>query len=126
MLPLPEPSLEPEPKLLPSSWAKQHDCADQDQVSWSDPGTRSVDQQWSELNQQTPNSALRGCCSSSSHHEQDMKKTNKKQPTVSNPALGKFAFGKDNKKIALWLGFIPSGMQNLCTLEHAPESSFQS
>lgn len=43
-MPLPEPS----PKMLPSSRPGQ------DQVGCPDPGTRSIDQQWSELYQQTP------------------------------------------------------------------------
>lgn len=59
-MPLPGPSPEPSPKMqssnhqVVSSRVKQHDCADLDQGGWSNPGIRSVDQQWSELYQQTP------------------------------------------------------------------------
>lgn len=60
VVPFPEPYPQPSPTLqgsnhqVGSSCPKPHDSADQHQVGCCDPGTRSVDQQWSELYQQTP------------------------------------------------------------------------
>lgn len=52
--PQPSPKNQGSNHQMVSSWAKPHDCTDPDQVGWLDSGTRSVDQQWSELYQQTP------------------------------------------------------------------------
>lgn len=54
LLPEPSPKMQSSNHQVISSRSKQHDCADQDQVGWSNPSTRSIDQQWSELYQQTP------------------------------------------------------------------------
>lgn len=55
-MPLPEscPKMQCSNRQVVSSRAKQHDSADQDQVGWSNPRTKSVDRLWSELYQQTP------------------------------------------------------------------------